>query len=177
MGPTFVDVPYTDVCVRRGGQVTGEVFTWGNGDHGKLGLGDAAKVSTPRAVESLRGLKVLNVASYNEHSAALVEARPEGLTAAGSPSLAASYFDHMGALLDRPDFSDVCFLVGVHGRSFPLPRPALCLGSFVLAPQTCAMPCYTSWATAVRVVRAARAVRAVRCTRLDLWHTLVCVVI
>lgn len=91
--------------------VTGEVFAWGNGDHGKLGLGDASKVSTPRAVESLRGLKVLSVASYNEHSAALVEARPEGLTATGSPSLTATYFQHMGALLDRPDFSDVCFLV------------------------------------------------------------------
>ena len=45
-----------------------EVYTWGNGDHGKLGHGCGKKVSTPQLVEKLVGQKVVCVASYNEHT-------------------------------------------------------------------------------------------------------------
>ena len=51
----------------------GRVYTWGNGDHGKLGHGSGKKVSTPQMVEKLKDHKVVRVASYNEHTAALVE--------------------------------------------------------------------------------------------------------
>jgi RCC1 and BTB domain-containing protein len=53
----------------------GRVFSWGNGDHGKLGLGhgSACKVSVPTMVEKLKDYRVVRVASYNEHTAALVE--------------------------------------------------------------------------------------------------------
>ena len=45
----------------------------GNGDHGKLGHGSGRKVSVPHMVEKLKDYRVVRVASYNEHTAALVE--------------------------------------------------------------------------------------------------------
>jgi len=64
----------------------GKVWTWGNGDHGKLGLGNGRKYSTPQLVEKLSPYRVVKVASYNEHTAALVEPYDEcgnGLLSAG----------------------------------------------------------------------------------------------
>ena len=49
----------------------GETFSFGNGDHGKLGHNDALKVSIPRLIEALEGKRVVSVASYNEHTVAL----------------------------------------------------------------------------------------------------------
>ena len=51
----------------------GKVYTWGNGDHGKLGHGSGRKVSTPQLVKKLKDHRVVRVASYNEHTAALIE--------------------------------------------------------------------------------------------------------
>ena len=52
----------------------GKVFTWGNGDHGKLGHASTAKVDRPKLVEALAHLRVIKIASYNEHTAALCHA-------------------------------------------------------------------------------------------------------
>ncbi len=101
------------------------MYAWGNGDHGKLGLGDAAKVTSPRLVEALRGLKVLTVASYNEHSAVLVDAPGDALAGGGrgSGGLASAFAADMGHLLDSALYADVWFLV--EGRRVPAHRAIL----------------------------------------------------
>ena len=70
---------------------TGEVYTFGNGDHGKLGTLDnckrfkkdnksthwipghnrTTKLTLPKKVEALVSKRIISVASYNEHSVAL----------------------------------------------------------------------------------------------------------
>jgi len=79
----------------------GKVFTWGNGDHGKLGHGSGKKLSKPELVQRLNGLKVVHVASYNEHTAALIEPVNQGST----------YAQNMRELVDNDQFSDVVFLL------------------------------------------------------------------
>eukprot|EP00985_Skeletonema_marinoi_P026172 scaffold20062_cov158-Skeletonema_marinoi.AAC.3 len=95
----------------------GEVFTWGNGDHGKLGHGNGKKVSTPQLVERLVGHLVVRVASYNEHTAALVE--PQSIADGGSRRRApgtmvpvsACYLHDMKEMVDDEEYSDVTFIV------------------------------------------------------------------
>lgn len=85
----------------------GTVYTWGNGDHGKLGYGDTQKVTVPRVVEALEGLHVVKIASYNEHTAALTDPEAIGTAAAAT----SSFMSDMCKLVNNPDHSDITFLV------------------------------------------------------------------
>ena len=95
----------------------GEVYTWGNGDHGKLGHGSGKKVSTPQLLEKLVGLKVVRVASYNEHTACLVE--PQSLSQGGSRRAApgtmvpisAAFLHDLKEMVNDEEYSDVTFVV------------------------------------------------------------------
>lgn len=92
----------------------GVIYTWGNGDHGKLGHGSGRKVSVPHAVEKLKDYRVVRVASYNEHTAALVEPfdHTQGLAGgAGAVPVTTSYASQMRAMVNDDEFSDVTFLV------------------------------------------------------------------
>ncbi|KAJ6713268.1 REGULATOR OF CHROMOSOME CONDENSATION [Salix purpurea] len=51
----------------------GQLFTFGDGTFGVLGHGDRSSVSTPREVESLKGLRTMRVACGVWHTAAVVE--------------------------------------------------------------------------------------------------------
>lgn len=93
---------------------TGRVYTWGNGDHGKLGHGSGRKVSIPHMVEKLKDYRVVRVASYNEHTAALVEPfdHSDGLAGGvNSVPVTSAYSSQMRALVNDEEFSDVTFLV------------------------------------------------------------------
>jgi len=94
----------------------GRVYTWGNGDHGKLGHGSGKKVSTPQMVEKLADHKVVRVASYNEHTAALVEPFDESGNYAGafgtnSVPVTTAYMQDMRDMVNDEEYSDVTFLV------------------------------------------------------------------
>lgn len=49
----------------------GRVFSWGEGDDGKLGHGDVTSLDTPRCIETLNGFRVRDVAAGSNHSAAV----------------------------------------------------------------------------------------------------------
>eukprot|EP00026_Physarum_polycephalum_P000610 Phypoly_transcript_00611.p1 GENE.Phypoly_transcript_00611~~Phypoly_transcript_00611.p1 ORF type:complete len:1420 (+),score=266.83 Phypoly_transcript_00611:78-4337(+) len=49
----------------------GEVYTWGRGDHGRLGHGDAASLPYPKLVAALRGIPIISISSGGGHNAAL----------------------------------------------------------------------------------------------------------
>eukprot|EP00569_Conticribra_weissflogii_P016347 CAMPEP_0171399114 /NCGR_PEP_ID=MMETSP0880-20121228/6388_1 /TAXON_ID=67004 /ORGANISM="Thalassiosira weissflogii, Strain CCMP1336" /LENGTH=839 /DNA_ID=CAMNT_0011913219 /DNA_START=41 /DNA_END=2560 /DNA_ORIENTATION=- len=94
----------------------GEVYTWGNGDHGKLGHGSGKKVSTPQLVEKLVGLNVVCIASYNEHTAALVE--PHSATDGGfrrhsstMVPISSGFLHDMKDMVNDEEYSDVTFIV------------------------------------------------------------------
>jgi len=96
----------------------GEVYTWGNGDHGKLGHGNGKKVSTPQLVEKLIGQKVVSVASYNEHTAALVEPNAilsEGGSRRRAPGVmvpvSAGFLHDLKDMVNEDEYSDVTFIV------------------------------------------------------------------
>mmetsp|Transcript_21486 Transcript_21486/g.30089 ORF Transcript_21486/g.30089 Transcript_21486/m.30089 type:complete len:607 (+) Transcript_21486:80-1900(+) len=93
----------------------GRVYTWGNGDHGKLGHGSGKKVSTPQLVEKLKDHKVTRVASYNEHTAALVEPLDDSSYAAGafgsSVPVTSSFVQDMRDLVNDDEYSDVTFII------------------------------------------------------------------
>jgi RCC1 and BTB domain-containing protein len=92
----------------------GHVYTWGNGDHGKLGHGSGRKVSVPNMVEKLKDYRVVRVASYNEHTAALVEPFDHNHGLAGGVNavpVTTAYSAQMRALVNDEEFSDVTFLV------------------------------------------------------------------
>lgn len=96
----------------------GEVYTWGNGDHGKLGHGSGKKVSTPQLVEKLVGQKVVRVASYNEHTACLIEPHSvstQGGSRRAAPGtmvpISAGFLHDMKEMLNDEEYSDVTFVV------------------------------------------------------------------
>uniref|UniRef100_K3WAD0 BTB domain-containing protein n=1 Tax=Globisporangium ultimum (strain ATCC 200006 / CBS 805.95 / DAOM BR144) TaxID=431595 RepID=K3WAD0_GLOUD len=86
---------------------TGHVLTWGNGDHGKLGHNDTNKVTVPKLVDVLDSKRVVSVASYNEHTVALVDP----IAPLRSSQLTSSYLGDMRHLINDAEFSDVTFLI------------------------------------------------------------------
>mmetsp|Transcript_14369 Transcript_14369/g.16473 ORF Transcript_14369/g.16473 Transcript_14369/m.16473 type:complete len:593 (+) Transcript_14369:270-2048(+) len=94
--------------------VKGKVYTWGNGDHGKLGHGSGRKVSVPQMVDKLKDHRVVRVASYNEHTAALVEPFDHSPGLAGGVNaipVTTAYSSQMRGLVNDDEFSDVTFIV------------------------------------------------------------------
>lgn len=99
----------------------GRVYTWGNSDHGKLGHGSGRKVSVPQLVDKLEDYRVVRVASYNEHTATLVEPFDHssgsatclgGLAGAvNSVPVTATYTSQIRSLVNDDEFSDVTFLI------------------------------------------------------------------
>jgi len=92
----------------------GRVFTWGNGDHGKLGHGSDRKVCIPNMVEKLKDFRVVRVASYNEHTAALVEPFDHSIDLVGGVNtlpVSTAYSSQMRAMVNDDEFSDVTFMV------------------------------------------------------------------
>lgn len=85
------------------------VFTWGNGDHGKLGHGNTLRKSLPQLVQGLVGKDVVRVASYNEHTSALTN--PEGSLGMMRAKTKNTYLSDMRKLVNNEDFHDVVFLV------------------------------------------------------------------
>ncbi|XP_063970630.1 E3 ubiquitin-protein ligase HERC2-like [Lytechinus pictus] len=63
------------VAVNSGGKhalalsVEGEVYSWGEGEDGKLGHGNRTQCDRPRVIESLRGKEVIDIACGGAHSA------------------------------------------------------------------------------------------------------------
>jgi RCC1 and BTB domain-containing protein len=84
----------------------GRVFTWGNGDHGKLGHGDVLKSATPKCVDSFGEMKVLRVVSYNEHTVAQLCGVGGGAGGWDSRSLSMD----MGRLWECGLFADITFV-------------------------------------------------------------------
>ena len=96
----------------------GRVYTWGNSDHGKLGHGSGRKVSVPQLVDKLSDYRVVRVASYNEHTATLVEPAFGGsgtsggiASAVNSVPVTATYTSQIRSLVNDDEFSDVAFLI------------------------------------------------------------------
>ena len=93
----------------------GLVYSCGNSDHGKLGHGsNCRKVSVPLLVEKLKNYRVVRVASYNEHTAALVEPFDHSLGVAGginAVSVSVAYTSQIRGLVNDEEFSDVTFMV------------------------------------------------------------------
>ena len=92
----------------------GETYSFGNGDHGKLGHNNSLKVSSPKLIEAMRGKRVVAVASYNEHTIALTD--PDAM---GKSILTSTYRSDMRGLINNSSFSDFKFMVEgrpVHGH-------------------------------------------------------------
>mmetsp|Transcript_14285 Transcript_14285/g.39698 ORF Transcript_14285/g.39698 Transcript_14285/m.39698 type:complete len:660 (+) Transcript_14285:305-2284(+) len=99
----------------------GKVYTWGNGDHGKLGHGSGRKISVPHIVDKLKDYRVVRVASYNEHTAALVEPFDSathamlgvglGNESASVVPVTSTYAEQMRAMVNDEEYSDVTFLI------------------------------------------------------------------
>lgn len=86
---------------------TGAVYTWGNGDHGKLGHGDTLRIAIPRQVKKLADKFVCRVASYNEHTAALTDP----VIPLCSTSMKSCFIKDLQSMINNPNFSDVLFIV------------------------------------------------------------------
>ena len=65
------------VAVNSGGKhclaldQNGEVYSWGEGDDGKLGHGNKTSCDRPRVIEALRGKDIIYIACGGAHSAAI----------------------------------------------------------------------------------------------------------
>jgi RCC1 and BTB domain-containing protein len=92
----------------------GRVYTFGNSDHGKLGHGSSRRVSVPQLAEKLKDYRVVRIASYNEHTAALVEPLDHRVGAAGAMNavaVTATYTNQIRGLINDDEFSDVTFML------------------------------------------------------------------
>ncbi|XP_023713900.1 E3 ubiquitin-protein ligase HERC2 [Cryptotermes secundus] len=69
------------VAVNSGGKhclalsAEGEVYSWGEGDDGKLGHGNRSSCERPRVIEALRGKEIIDIACGGAHSAAITSNR------------------------------------------------------------------------------------------------------
>jgi E3 ubiquitin-protein ligase HERC2 len=65
------------VAIHSGGQhvmaltVDGKVFSWGEGDDGKLGHGNKASYDKPKLIEALKSKRIKDIACGSSHSAAI----------------------------------------------------------------------------------------------------------
>ncbi len=84
----------------------GGVWSFGNGDHGKLGHGDTEKVFVPKVVEGLMKKRISHIASFNEHTAALA-VPADGIGTVPNTTLLVDF----GSLVNNPMCSDITFLV------------------------------------------------------------------
>ena len=91
----------------------GRVFSWGNSDHGKLGHPGSRKVTIPQLVDKLKDYRVVRLASYNEHTAALVEPFDHNSSngAVNAVPVTAKYTSQIRAMVNDEEFSDVTFLL------------------------------------------------------------------
>lgn len=92
----------------------GHMYTFGNSDHGKLGHGASRRVSVPHLVEKLKDYRVVRIASYNEHTAALVEPLGHRVGLAGAMNavaVTATYTNQIRELINDEQFSDVTFML------------------------------------------------------------------
>lgn len=92
------------------------ICSFGNGEHGKLGHGTVKKLSTPQLIEKLKGHRVVSIASYNEHTAALVEPVHDsgavwGAFGTNTVPVTTSFVRHMRDMVDNDEFSDIVFKV------------------------------------------------------------------
>lgn len=84
------------------------VFSWGNNDHGKLGIGSKEKKHSPTVVSYLFGRNLKKLASYNEHTLALCFPQLEENLFG---SLSSKMLQDFRSLRTNPTFSDVVFVV------------------------------------------------------------------
>ena len=67
----------SQVAVNSGGKhclalsMEGEVYSWGEGDDGKLGHGNKTSCDRPRVIEALRGRDIVGISCGGAHSAAI----------------------------------------------------------------------------------------------------------
>ena len=79
----------------------------------KLGHGSGRKVSVPMLVDKLKDYRVVRVASYNEHTAALVEPfdHSNAMGNVNAVAVTATYTSQMRGIVNEEEFSDVTFIV------------------------------------------------------------------
>nr|CAD7453257.1 unnamed protein product [Timema tahoe] len=85
MMPTLIEsiqhICIKKVAVNSGGKhclaltAEGEVYSWGEGDDGKLGHGSRSSCERPRLVEMLKGKEIVDIACGGAHSAAITAKR------------------------------------------------------------------------------------------------------
>ena len=97
-------------CVTKGG----DVFTWGNGSHGKLGHGDERHQNTPKRVEALIGVKAKQVSCAFSHTAVCTEDGRVYTFGEGEKSGQLGHGGHGGEKWNRTSPSLVKALEGKH---------------------------------------------------------------
>ena len=93
-----------------------DICSFGSGEDGKLRHGTVKQWSMPQFIEKLKGHRVVSIASYNEHTAALVEPGHDSRAvrrAFGTHTapVTTSFVKHMGYMVDNDEFSYIVFKV------------------------------------------------------------------